>query len=344
MSFRPPVPQGLIESIGHSVEHLDQFGVKPNQHSGVYLPPGSNDIPIPNGLNSLPIENAPLSFQFHQQGHSQLNSLPLETAPQSFQFHQQNNQQHFQHHQHQEQSNNIPYALPLVQEPRFNGVHDCGHGPISIQDSYGPPPSGNIQHNHNQQQVSTDVLAKVLSFENSVSSSNSDQTIQSSYGPPPSGNPQDSLAFGSEQKASSIEIKSEEKSQQQQQESSISEQQLPGLEGGLEGLDIVSTQQSQSLTIPVQGQFGSYQLQFQSANGLGGGEGSGIDSATHEQLLSEGLLNQILSAIEQPGSSNIIIPQTGDPITNHQEAASFLKSPQGQETLAEPKIQPYQSQ
>lgn len=283
-----------------------------------------------------------MSFQFHQQGHSQLNSLPLETGAQSFQFQQQNNQQHFQ--QHQEQSNNIPYALPLVQEPRFNGVHDCGHGPISIQDSYGPPPSGN-QQNHNQQQVSTDVLAKVLSFENSISSSNSDQTIESSYGPPPSGNPQDSLAFGSEQKASSVvEIKSDEKSQQQQQqESSISEQKLPGLEG-LDGLDIVSTQQSQSLTIPVQGQFGSYQLQFQSANGLGGGEGSGIDSATHEQLLSEGLLNQILSAIEQPGQSNIIIPQTGDPIANHQEAASFLKSPQGQETLAEPKIQPYQSQ
>lgn len=288
-----------------------------------------------------------MSFQFHQQGHSQLNSLPLETAPQSFQFQQQqNNQQHFQQqHQHQEQSNNIPYALPLVQEPRFNGVHDCGHGPNSIQDSYGPPPSGNIQQNHNQQHANTDVLAKVLSFENSVSNSNS-ETIESSYGPPPSGNPQDSLAFGSEQKASSVEIKSDEKSQQQQQQqesSSISEQKLPGLEG-LDGLDIVSTQQSQSLTIPVQGQFGSYQLQFQSANGLGGSDGNGIDSATHEQLLSEGLLNQILTAIEQPGQSNIIIPQTGDPIANHQEAASFLKSPQGQETLAEPKIQPYQSQ
>lgn len=309
---------------------MDQFGVRPNQHSGVYLPPGSNDIP--NGFNSLPIENAPLSFQFHQQGHSQLNSLPLETAPQSFQF----QQQHLQHHQQQQQhSNNIPYALPLVQEPRFNGAHDCRNGPNQIQDSYGPPPSGNVQQN----QVSTDVLAKVLSFENAAS--NSDQTIESSYGPPASGNPQDSLAFGSEKKASNIEIISEEKSQQHEQ--SKSEQKLPGLEG-LDGLDIVSTQQSQSLTIPVQGQFGSYQLQFQSANGLGGSEGNGIDSATHEQLLSEGLLNQILSAIEHPGQSNIVIPQTGDPITNHQEAASFLKSPQGQETLAEPKIQPYQSQ
>lgn len=47
ISFRPPVPQGLFESIGQSVKHQEQFGVKLHQHSNVYLPPPTNEIPPP---------------------------------------------------------------------------------------------------------------------------------------------------------------------------------------------------------------------------------------------------------------------------------------------------------
>lgn len=45
--FRPPVPQGLLESIGQSVQHQDTFGVKLQQQPQVYLPPPTNEIPPP---------------------------------------------------------------------------------------------------------------------------------------------------------------------------------------------------------------------------------------------------------------------------------------------------------
>lgn len=112
--------------------------------------------------------------------------------------------------------------------------------------------------------------------------------------------------------------------------------QLPGLDGS--GLDIVSAQQSHSLTIPVQGALGTYQLQFQSA---GGGDSNSLDDApNHQQILSEGLLQSILSAIEQPGSSSITVPQSSfDELQTHQDVDSFIQSQAGQQVLAEPAIQ-----
>uniref|UniRef100_A0A0A1XGR0 Protein diaphanous n=1 Tax=Zeugodacus cucurbitae TaxID=28588 RepID=A0A0A1XGR0_ZEUCU len=49
VSFRPPVPQGLLESIGATVQHLDQFGVKPPTQPPTYIPPAANEI-ADNGL------------------------------------------------------------------------------------------------------------------------------------------------------------------------------------------------------------------------------------------------------------------------------------------------------
>lgn len=57
--------------------------------------------------------------------------------------------------------------------------------------------------------------------------------------------------------------------------------------------------------IPIQGSLGSYTLQIQSANGLGPGSGPS-DIVPHEQVLSEGLLQSILQAIEQPHQTQII--------------------------------------
>lgn len=50
--FRQPVPQGLFESIGQSVQHQDSFGVKLRPQQTVYLPPPiTNEIPpAPPGL------------------------------------------------------------------------------------------------------------------------------------------------------------------------------------------------------------------------------------------------------------------------------------------------------
>lgn len=47
VSFRPPVPAGLLESIGQSVQHQDQFGIKFRPQSNIYLPPPTNEVPPP---------------------------------------------------------------------------------------------------------------------------------------------------------------------------------------------------------------------------------------------------------------------------------------------------------
>ena len=107
---------------------------------------------------------------------------------------------------------------------------------------------------------------------------------------------------------------------------------LVGLNTGLAGLDFVSAQKSQSVSFPVQGQLGNYQLQIQSS----GGDQNGLENPNHEQILNEGLLQSILSAIEkQPENS---VAQTAyDQETDHSEVQIFLKTPEGQEVLEDEK-------
>lgn len=110
----------------------------------------------------------------------------------------------------------------------------------------------------------------------------------------------------------------------------------------LTGLNVLSAQKSQSITIPVQGVQGNYELQFQSTDQTGSG------SAPHEQLLTEGLLQQILSAIEQPSSSdqhaaavavqtkNNVPQVTQEAHTDHDDVKIFLNSPEADPIIAEP--------
>lgn len=79
---------------------------------------------------------------------------------------------------------------------------------------------------------------------------------------------------------------------------------------GLEGTDVSKSISHEispnSLDIPVQGNLGSYTLQIQSANG---GNSANIQ---HEQVLSNGLLQDILAAIEnQPASVQSVHPSYG---------------------------------
>ncbi|KAL1378181.1 hypothetical protein pipiens_015762 [Culex pipiens pipiens] len=262
IAYRPPVPQGLIESIGHTVEQLDNFGSKPHYSGDVYLPPPTSDV-----ATALPA--------------LELNTLPSDKPAQPFLT------------QHQ-----LPEAQHQIQEPRYHQQQseivslatDCGHGP---QD-FGATSSGSA----------------------SFSSSDVSNSLDSSYGPPASGEYRTGHQL-------------HQSSEHQHQVSN-----LPGLDGGISGLELVSAQKSQSLTIPVTGQHGTYQLQFQSADPLGSGHGSG--SAPHEQILSEGLLQSILSAIEQPQQGGFRQDeQSYDPNIDHSEVSVFLKSAEGQKTLAD---------
>lgn len=303
IAYRAPVPSGLIESIGHSVQQQDVFGIRSNQQQQVYLPPPSSEIPPPpHGLETLPL--APPA-PFHGQSTLQLQD----------------------------------FSPRVVQQP-------CGHGPDlpRLQSSYGVPnqgpldvgPSGfEIAQNSVQSNLLTSYgppasgSALGGDFTNIVSEAHEPS---SSYGPPPSGNPADSLAFGSQKSSSTVEISKsgdEEHGDAQANE-------LPGLSGA--GLDIISAKKSQTVEIPVEGQLGSYTLQFQSADPLAP-RANPADTPDHQKLLSEGLLQSILTAIEQPKKPNQPIVVSDESLQNHPDVQQFVHSPAGQETLAEPKTE-----
>lgn len=156
----------------------------------------------------------------------------------------------------------------------------------------------------------------------------------SSYGPPASGNPQDSHEFASSSR-SNIVVEAEKQNIEaagSESTSFVSGQDLPK-HAALEGLDVISTQKSESLSIPVEGKFGNYQLQFQSANG----ENNAIDSPNHQQFLTDGLLQSIITAIEQKPSQTVPQVTEEDQESDHSEVQIFLKSPDGQEVLSDEK-------
>lgn len=336
---RQPVPNGLLESIGHNVKHLDQFGGVRSQHqdNNIYLPP-VHDLPI-QGLNSLPLQSPARPFL------TQHNTLG-------------------------------PQALPLIQEPRGIG-HDCGHGPSNlqfqqqqfiqpIQDSYGPPPSGNIftssgnsgggSFSRVQSHLHTSYDAPASGLLELPAGNIPHET----YGVPKFnnfGHGGDSLGFGSQIRTETVKVSGEkvnsqaglnsidivEKSNNKPEDNE--EEQTKQDVVGLTGLNVISAQKSQSITIPVQGARGNYQLQFQSAGP------NGQSGAPHEQLLSEGLLQQILSAIEQPGEGSNGQPQTisiessqnlpqvsQEPHEDHDDVKIFLKSPEAEVIINEPEM------
>lgn len=238
-----------------------------------------------------------------------LYSLPLENAPRPFYNGPQALTQELQ--------------LPIEQTV-YHATHntDCNHG--IPQDSYGPPPSG-----RNQQ----------LGLGSEVS-----QSVVTSYIPPPSGIVQTETS-GSGYTSASEQVSHEILPDASQFRDAKSESDsVSHLDDGHIEIQQSNEKDLSQITngdfLSVQGKLGSYQLQFQSANGLGdSGDNNSVDGAAHQQLLSEGLLQQILSAIEQPNQqSNGIVPQSSyDQHRDHRDAADFLHSPDGQAIISESK-------
>lgn len=212
-----------------------------------------------------------------------------------------------------------PQPLDVSQSSSFE-IAQSAHGLLT---SYGPPASGN---------PASSIDALINTHE--------EQAPSSSYGPPPSGNPADSLAHGSQKSFSSTQIDSLNNTNQSTNDTVSKEDELPGLSSA--GLDIISAQKSVNLEIPVQGQHGTYSLQFQAADPLAS-QTNDIESPDHQKLLSEGLLQSILSAIEQPKSANDI-PEISpsfekQSLDEHPEVNEFVNSSVGQETLSEVKAE-----
>ncbi|EDX01679.1 trithorax group protein osa [Drosophila yakuba] len=371
VAYRPPVPAGLLESIGATVQHLDQFGVKPQQQPQTYIPPAANEIPVsgsapqplpsPQALYQPPPPPPPpsapqLSLQqqlpapqpgpvfIHQKQFGPPGPPPppepqylppppppvanvrplgpppppptqqyLPAAPSGPLFYQQQQQQ--QQHHHSENSYSASQfhsqGLPLPQQaPRFNLqqvqqvqqqqpiiVHDCGHGP-NLVSSNGYQVQQQQQQQlqlvqQQQQQHFGSVSAASAGAYNAISQSipvaeqHTQQLVTGpadSYGPPPSGNDLDYDHTGYASQKNAVAALPD----------GTDPHQLPGLDG----LDVLSAQKSQSIQLNGQQPTQNFQVQF--GGSLNNAPGVAHGDANHEEILSQGLLQSILTAIEQP--------------------------------------------
>ncbi|XP_031626053.1 proline-rich extensin-like protein EPR1 [Contarinia nasturtii] len=293
VSFRPPVPQGLLESIGQSVQHQDQFGVKIRPQSNVYLPPPTNEIPPPLGHNSLPLAPA----------------VPFHSGP--------------------PKGNLFDHQFVYSPSPCSHGPNLAGGHYASSSNQFGSIPQLQTVYGVPNNQALD--VSQSSSFEIAQNSGN--QGLLTSYGPPASGNPADSFAHGSQKSLTTVQIDSVNSSVTSNVKHEPIDT-LPGLSSS--GLDIISAQKSVNIEIPVQGQHGSYSLQFQAADPLAS-QNNEIDTPDHQKLLDQGLLQSILSAIEQPKSTDQ--SSTNESLDNHPDVNEFAQSTIGQETLAEVKAE-----
>lgn len=212
------------------------------------------------------------------------------------------------------------YGVPnqALDVSQTSGFEQAQNAPQGLLTSYGPPASGSVN--------SIESLLRTHEV----------NAPSSSYGPPPSGDPNsDSYAHSSQNSLSTIHV---QELNETQSASETHYRQLPGLDGT--GLDIISAQQSHTVEIPVQGQLGTYALQFQSADPLAS-QSNELGTPDHQKLLSEGLLQSILSAIEQPKSDNHLDgrPTIDESLDNHPDVKEFVTSETGKDTLADVKAE-----
>lgn len=310
---RQPVPQGLLQSIGHNVQVQDaQRGISHGLSGGkTYLPPPTNEVPIPPMKLIVP-SPGPIQ-QFHHQSHSQASGVATSSSS---------------------------FSLQNQDLRHVHVIHDCGKGP-QLQNTYGAPLGGSVQtyeaplvgESHSAVlSAGYEVPAQALEVpqHNSINfnaPSNTYGPPSNSYGPPASG-PGHLEVVGLESRNNAVVA---ELTQSESRDSQRAE--LPGLNNGLSssGLDFISAIKSHSIEVPQnQGPVGNFQLQIQGSQS----HDNRIDGTNHKQILDDGLLQSILTAIEQKPAQTV--PQvTEDAETQHTEAKTFLKSREGQEVLGD---------
>lgn len=317
---RPPVPQGLFQSIGNHVQALDNAN-RP-QISSSYLP---------------------------------------STAPA-----QQFLSQHQQHSSGGSASSSAAYSFQNQELRNVHIIHDCGKGPQLAQGGYAAPsqnygapqpqqsyaaPQPQQAYGAPKQSYGIPLGEPLKSYEpiSQVEGLSSNYEVprvnlevpqqnsidfnsnSNSYGPPASGPAAlDVIGLESQQRVNTFE---EQNIVSAGVNTENSNEGLPGLSGGLSGLNFISAQKSHSIDVPAQGsQLGQYQLQFATSHSDQGS--NSVDSPNHQQILADGLLQSILTAIEQKPIH--AVPQvTEDLETDHSEVKVFLTSPKGQEVLKE---------
>lgn len=306
--FREPVPSGLIASIGESVAQKDAFGIEHSQtdfHGQAYIPPPVPDItkqrdvgnvnPLSN-LYSLPSSAAPISFQSVVQGtglggdfgsnfnfggnHGSDITLTSYTAPlgaidSSYGIPLQpqaltsNFDQSFDLSSVNFGSSlQSTYTVPAINvQSTVRLPHDCSQHKEVPHISYGVP-SGSA----------SSYAASISSLNTNIGGQSNYQLSNVNLGP---------SQHHTDVPSNSVEIQGKSLGQEYfGKNSELQKSHEINLPNGVQN-------------IPIQGVLGSYTLQIQSADGLSGQNGS-PENVPHEQVLSDGLLQSILAAIEQP--------------------------------------------
>ncbi|KAH8320139.1 hypothetical protein KR074_002860, partial [Drosophila pseudoananassae] len=292
----PPPPPG--PSFVHQQKQFGPPGPPPPPEPQ-YLPP-----PVANVRPLGPPPPPPPSQQY------------LPAAPPPPLFFQQQQQQH---HHHVENSYSASQyhsqGLPLPQQaPRFSQlplqqpqqpqpiiIHDCGHGPNLVSSTgYQVQQQQQVQLQQQQQQFGSISAASAGAY-NAIAQSipvaeqHTQQLVAGpadSYGPPPSGNDIDFDHTGYASQKNAVAALPD----------GTDPQQLPGLDG----LDVLSAQKSQSIQLNGQQPTQNFQVQF--GGSLNNAPGAATGDANHEEILSQGLLQSILTAIEQP-NQQVGLPQ-----------------------------------
>lgn len=185
LAFRPPVPSGLIENAGASIEHSNSFGINQQSQLNTYVSPHINEYPQQQAVVQVSEQNFNNQYQqeFQQQQHYQPE--PQYNQQQSYQTDIQTINTHNCGHGPNLAGGN--YQVGLNQLTGYNNIVTGGYSIGEQQQqqfiqqpatSYGPPPSGHVAE---QQQH---VLI---------------QQPADSYGPPVSGNTLEPAGYESKQ-------------------------------------------------------------------------------------------------------------------------------------------------
>lgn len=240
-----------------------------------------------------------------------------------------------QHQSHASVSSSAGYSYQNHNNQAVQIIHDCGKGP-QLSQSYGTPlgqPLETYGTPSALEGLSGNYEIPSGGFEVPQHNSIDFNSPSNSYGPPASG-PASLDVIGLESQHRANTIVSSEQQNLVASASQVSNEVLPGLSSGLSGsgLNFISAHQSHAIEVPTGGEVGHYQLQFTQSHSDHGG--NRVDSPNHQQILADGLLQSILTAIEKQPSQTM--PQvTEEQEHDHSEVQVFLKSPEGQVVLAD---------
>lgn len=301
--FREPVPQGFIQSIGHQVAHKDAHGII--EHNSNYAARAPSYIPPP-----VPEPTKPKYEHHPPPPPSNLYSLPNRDPPISFQ--------------------NVAHGSPtdgLINNFGFGGAQPLTSytAPLGVIDgSYGIPLQSvgtavGLDHSHAASSI--DLTSANLDYPHADSQHSASfpviQTVPydcTNHKSQPLG---DSLGAYS----TKFEIQNDLQTAHSQKSNIATSAEGNAIEGTTSSKEphpkslgdafgpeseLVKSQSLDFNNIPVRGALGSYTLQIQPADG-----GRNSIPVPHDQVLSEGLLQSILEAIEQPQKRQLLYQQHG---------------------------------